>query len=127
MKWALNLTIFAAAFYFLRTHARQGSNSESLPVLRLQILELWSGSRFQILHALPSLLSLGGFHRLFRQPTRAQVAAWVRLLGSKLAAGRGGLLFYRVKEVIHQAYVPRALQESTPLDLPYSNILLILN
>ena len=76
---------------------------------------------------LPALVSLSGFHCLFRQPTPAQVAAWVRLLGSKLAAGRGGLLFYRVKEVIHQAYVPRALQESTPLDLPYSNILLILN
>lgn len=112
--------------YFLRTHARRGSNSESLPVLRYRILELCSRSPFRILHGLPSPLSLRGFHCLFLRPTPAQVADWVRLLGSRPTAGGRGDLLCRVKEVIHQTYVPHACQVSTFLELPYPNIFLIL-
>ncbi len=36
VKWALNLAVFAAAFCVPCTHARQGSNSESLPVSQSQ-------------------------------------------------------------------------------------------
>ena len=40
MKWTPNLALFAAAFCVLHTHARQGSNSESLPIFS------YKGARF---------------------------------------------------------------------------------
>jgi hypothetical protein len=63
VKWAPNLVAFAAAFCSLRTHARQGSNSESLPA-RLgpnlgQLGPLVQGGRFGLSRLpLPSLCLL---------------------------------------------------------------------
>ena len=59
MKWTPNLALFAA-FCVLHTHARQGSNSESLPLSRRQIWAsfLYKGARFGSSCLFPSPLTL---------------------------------------------------------------------